>query len=178
MDIKNRLRERNLSIKKCADYTGIPYSSLYAIVNGKTKLSDCKYSTVRALADFLNVPTDDLVPSVPPFQVFRNNLHHELKNSGVLCFIVKYLESNTIRQLWNSGNHAYSLYLLSMVDHLSLENGLPLSKEYRDIRNKKLCDPYYCGASRKYIESGVIKNKPIDTFLNHNIYEGDLYDAV
>ena len=134
---------------------------------------DCDYKTVFKIASMLGVSTERLVYNPEGFQTFRNELHHRLKRLGDLDFIIESLSSSEIRNLWEDGYPLYSLYYLSMVDHLSNANALPLSSEHADIRDKKLQKLFYCGPEEEWKLQNALPE-----FMEHNIVEGDLYDAV
>lgn len=61
MKLKDYLRENGIKIYYLAKQIGIPRSTLKDIVNGKTNLRECRYSTLTKLASFLEIPVDVLV---------------------------------------------------------------------------------------------------------------------
>jgi len=74
----------------------------------------------------------------PSFETFKSNVCHAVKDMGDFDFLLETLESGKIRELFERGWYAESLYLLAMVDYLSRENDLPLCDEYSDLRSAKL----------------------------------------
>lgn len=77
------------------------------------------------------------------FETFKSNICHMVKDMGDMDFIIETLESDRIRKLYQKRWYPESLYLLAMTDYLSRENGLPLCKEYGDIRGVRLNKPVF-----------------------------------
>lgn len=174
MNIKLYLKERHISIREMASITSIPYSTLNDIVNRKVNLEDCQYKTLKKIAVFLNLSIDDLVCEKEDFQTFRNNLHHELKNMGEITTLLSILENRKIDYYLRHEEYVKAMYLLSLLDYLSKQNQVPLCQEYSELRKQSLKTPYYVGD-----QITAYKNRNyIEEFVAHNIYEGDLYDAV
>ncbi len=174
MNIKVYLKEKDISIREMATITSIPYSTLNDIVNGKVNLEECQYKTLKKIAVFLKVNIDDLVYEKEDFQTFRNKLHHELKSQGDIPIILNILENRIIDYYLLHEDVLKAMYLLSLLDYLSKQNEIPLCQEYSDFRKQALKEPYYVGdklGKHRY-------ENCIQEFVKHNIYEGDLYDAV
>ena len=62
---------------------------------------------------------------------------------GDLDFMIRLLESDEIRNLYNRRWYPEALYLLAMLDYLSRINQIPLCTRYDDIRTQKLKNPLY-----------------------------------
>lgn len=77
------------------------------------------------------------------FEDFKSTIRHKVKCEGDLCFIIEVLENNLIRTYWEKECIPEAFYLLAMVDYLSRENGLPICKNYQDIRRFSLPEPLY-----------------------------------
>jgi len=101
-----------------------------------------KNMTTYRLAKALDVSMETLIEDVmvcrTEFEIFKSNICHKVKGMGDIDFIIDVLESGEIRRLYQKRWYPESLYLLAMVDYLSRENGLPLCKEYNDIRRARL----------------------------------------
>ena len=77
------------------------------------------------------------------FETFKRNVCHQASDMGDMDFIIDALKSGKIRTYYDKHWHAESLYLLAMVDYLSRVNGMPLCKDYSDIRAAKLQTTIY-----------------------------------
>ena len=173
MNIKKYLKENDISLKTMSEITTIPYTTLSDIVNEKVDLYECKYKTLKKLSLFLKISIDDLVYEKEDFQTFRNNLHHEIKNSGLLEVAADVLQRKRIDYYYQNDDIVKALYLLSLVDYVCRINEIALCEDYANLRNKKLKEPFYVG---DLVEAS--NPKYIMEFKNHNIYEGELTDAV
>ncbi len=174
MNIKEYLNQNNISVRQMSLITAIPYSTLSDIVNERVKLEDCQYKTLKKIAVFLKVSIDDLVYQEEHFQTFRNNLHHELRLKGDVDVVLDILEEKRIDRHLLHQDMLKAMYLLSFIDYLSKKNNIPLCKEYKELRGKALDKPYYVGDQKESCK----KDNCIEEFVNHNIFEGELYDAV
>lgn len=173
MNIKKYLKERNISIRTMSNITAIPYSTLSDIVNEKVKLEDCQFKTLKKIAVFMNISIDDLVYEYEDFQTFRNSLHHMIVRTDELDLILYIIESKKIDYYVLHEDYIKALYLLSVLDYFSRINDISLCKNYSSLRTKKLNKPFL--VNNIPVED---VNKCIDEFVAHNIFEGDLYDAV
>lgn len=61
MTIKEHLREQGITIYQLAKEINMPRTTLEDIVNGKTELKECKYSTLHKISLFLEISVEDLV---------------------------------------------------------------------------------------------------------------------
>ena len=175
MDIKAYLKEHNISVREMSLITAIPYSTLNDIVNGKVNLEECQYKTLKKIANFLKISIEDLVYEKEDFQTFRNNLHHDLMYcNDEIELVIEILEKRRIDYYMLHGDMLKGMYLLSFLDYLSKKNEIPLCKEYSELRKKTLEKPYYVGTQ----DGTNATERCIDEFVKHNIYEGDLYDAI
>ncbi len=174
MDIKQYLRENHISIRKMSIITSIPYTTLSEIVNGKVRMEDCQYKTLKPIADFCNISIDRLVYTKEPFQIFRNNLHHDLKRYGDIALAIMLLKNKTTDYYYQNDDILKAMYVLSLVDHILKKHDLPLCSDYDFLRSHKLKEPYYVGDHSDFSAPGTF----IPEFAEHNIFEGDLYDAI
>lgn len=174
MELKEYLKENNMTIRHLSQITGIPYTTLYDIVNDRVALEDCQYKTLRKIADCVNTSVDELVYHKEEFQTFRNKLHHRIARTDELELLVEVIEQQEIDYYYRHNDVVKALYMLSLIDYISKKNELPLCVEYSTLRKKKLAEPYYVGDATGWRDNSVC----IDEFVAHNIYEGDLYDAV
>ena len=142
MTIKDILKEKDISVYQLAKQSGLPYTTVRDICNGRTRLEKCSAETVYKIADTLNVSMEELLaPYLEKrisFENFKSAVCHRVKTIGDIKFILETLKSNEIRIYFNREWYPESLYLLAMVDYLSRENNVPLDSDYDDIRKYKL----------------------------------------
>lgn len=191
MKLQQLINEKNLSIYACSKQCGIPYTTLFEILNGKNKLGKCKAETVYKLAKFLNVPMETLLEDEPEtentradFETFKGNVCHLVKDKGDLEFIIETLQKDDIHKFWERKWYRESFYLLAMVDYLSRENQLPLCEKYNEIRNCKLPDPIYprdisltAKLDRTLDLTEQCKKDAIPEFMRFNIVERNIRDV-
>lgn len=145
----NELLARNGMTKyKLSKISGIPHTTINDIFSGKTNLEKCSAETIFRLSKALNVSMEALIEHGikgsgdmerrTDFETFKSNVRHRVKDVGDINFIVETLESDRIRKYYNQKWYPECLYLLAMVDYLSRENGLPICKNYNDIRSARL----------------------------------------
>lgn len=174
MILKDYLRENKISVRKMSIITSIPYSTLNDIVNNRVDMEECQYKTLKKISEFVNIPIDDLVYQKEDFQTFRNKLHHRIKCMDELELLAEILQQKEIEYYYRHEDVLKALYLLSLADYISRRNEIPLCMEYSDLRRKKLIKPYYVGDMVAWRED----LNCISEFVSHNIYEGNLYDAI
>lgn len=140
--IQEILRQNGITMYQLAKDSGIPYSSINDICNGKTRLEKCGADTVYRLSKTLGITMETLLEPYMRerinFELFKSNVCHKLKALGDIQFLIQELEADNIRSYYNLGWYPESLYLLAMVDYLSRINGIPLCNKYDDLRRVKL----------------------------------------
>lgn len=153
MELVAILKSKNISVYRCSKESNVPYTTLLDIVKGKTKIEKCTAETVYKLAKVLNIAMEELLeeylegknsmPYRSNFETFKSNICHLVKDRGDIDFIIDTLKAGEIRIYWDRKWYPESFYLLAMVDYLSRENGLPLCRDYEDIRSCTLSEPLY-----------------------------------
>ena len=58
--LKNYLNDKGISIYSLAKESGVPYSTLNDIANGRVEVDNCRVSVIRKLSDCLGVSMDEL----------------------------------------------------------------------------------------------------------------------
>ena len=61
MDLKGYLKDQGIKIYHLANAVGIPRTTLRDIVDGRTKIAECRYSTLKKISDYLEIPVDVIV---------------------------------------------------------------------------------------------------------------------
>ena len=112
-----------------------------------------------------------------PFTIFRDNLHHMLKESELetMLFIIK---ENLIPGYWDKEEPLKALYTIALLDYLCKKHGMKIAGDYDKYRNFRLSKPFYVQSPASIELYGIDEDECIDEFKKYNIYEGDLYDAV
>lgn len=189
MTIKDILKEKDISVYQLAKQSGLPYTTVRDICNGRTRLEKCSAETVYKIADTLNVSMEELLaPYLEKrisFENFKSAVCHRVKTIGDIKFILETLKSNEIRIYFNREWYPESLYLLAMVDYLSRENNVPLDSDYDDIRKYKLDRIIYPAGIRAMSvfekNEDVLKEsekKAIPEFMRFNIVESEIRNVV
>ena len=189
MDINKLMQAKRLSKYRLALRSGVPYMTLSDICNGKTSLGKCSAETVYKLSKELDVTMEELVePAVlkrPPFDLFKSNVCHRLKELGDIEFLIETIESDDIRTYYRREWYPECMYLLAMADYLSRENNVPACSEYDDLRAMKLPELLYPSGilleaellPDDNIKERAMKNA-IPEFLRFNIVESEVRNVI
>ncbi len=100
------LKEKNISVKDLSNTTGIPYSTLNDIVNGKTEIGRVRFEYVKKLAAALDMSLDDfdemfskkdIIAGVPGIRILvRNkNYYYVCEEKEEPIYLCKVNELNT-----------------------------------------------------------------------------------
>jgi len=115
------------------------------------------------------------------FDVYRSEICHRIKRYGEIEMIKKIHNSNKILEYMQNKDYAQALYLLGMIDHLCVTNGLERMSFYEPLRSlklEKLLVPSGVYIIDQEIQPGYIEEcvkTAYPEFLKHNIPEGDIY---
>ncbi len=189
MTIRDVLEQRNMSIYQLAKASGVPYSTVNDICNGKARLEKCSAETIYHIARALDLPMEELLAPCfvkrCSFENFKSLICHRVKELGDIDFIADTLENEQIRTYFNRKWYPESLYLLAMLDYISRENNIPLCDEYDDLRRCKLEKPVYpasilaiCAASKSDAAMKRAAMEAIPEFKRFNIIENDVRNVV
>ena len=120
-----------------------------------------------------------------PFELFKSNVCHRVKEIGDIPFIIETLRADEIRNYYNRKQYPQAFYLLAMVDYLSRENDLPLCNVYSDMRKQKLAEPIYPQsvlAMAKVTENDAVIAESLENaipeFRNFNIAESEVRNVI
>ncbi len=149
------MKEKNISIYRLAKSSGIPYTTLNDICNGRTHLEQCSAKTVRRLAVALDVSMETLLaPAADPhksvsadrrasFELYRSNIRRRLRELGDIPFLAEALGQDLVSLYYQKKWYPECLYLLAMIDHISRLNRIPLCEDYEDLRRCRLSETIY-----------------------------------
>lgn len=195
MNINEFLKEKGMTKYRLAVLSGVPHTTLNNICSGHARIEKCSAETLYKLAQVLQVTIEDLIedamkdadvmPETIPFELFKSNVCHRVKEEGDIPFIVETLKSGDIQNYYDRKLYPQAFYLLAMVDYLSRENDLPLCNTYSDMRKQKLANPIYPGSvlvmAKVLEDDSVITDsleKAIPEFRRFNIAESEVRHVI
>ena len=190
MLINEQLEKLRMTKYRLSKESGVPQATINDICSGKADLEKCAAGTLYRLAKVLGVSIEQILQSAGSeyrcaFETFKSNTCHQVKDLGDLDFMIRLLESDEIRKLYNRRWYPEALYLLAMLDYLSRINQIPLCTRYDDIRTQKLKKTIY--STGVLVAGEVLKSdKPlrmaeqnaIPEFSRFNIMESEVRDVV
>ena len=140
---KKLLERKKISGYALSKGTGIPYTTVCDLINGKTSVKNISLKNAILISDFLKISIIDFarLESVEliAFRYFRNNTLSELKRMGYKGFIEKVLNSKEIDFYYKNNGLDRALYLLALIDYLCRIHKKPIyTKRYNDLRKEKL----------------------------------------
>ena len=148
MLIKEKLKEKNMTMYRLSKESGVPQATINDICSGKAEMEKCAAGTLYRISKVLSVTIEDILESSreeyrSSFETFKSNTCHHVKDMGDIDFMIHVLESDEIRILYEKHWYPEALYLLAMLDYLSRVNEVPICTKYNDIRSRKLKNPIY-----------------------------------
>lgn len=191
MAINELLEQKHITKYRLWKESGVPQATISDICTGKTRIEKCSAETIFRIAKVLNVSMESLIaPAVesadaerkrPSFEIFKSNTCHLVKDLGDIPFMIRLLETNQIRELYDKKWYPEALYLLAMLDYLSRENNVPICQDYNDIRRSKLQRPVYpssvmilCKTMKSDAPKKECMRMAIPEFLRFNIVESEV----
>lgn len=187
MKFKDLLLKEHITGYALSKNTGIPYTTINDLINGRTVIQNVSLKNAIKIAKFLNVKIDVLADldkeDLIEFRYFRNNALHELKSIGPNSFIKKIIKEKEIDYYYKNNGKEYALYLLALIDFLANKYSIDrFEKRYNDLRKEKLEKPFFVGSdliSFKTIEEAErkLQIKTIPEFKKFNIIEDDVFNV-
>lgn len=187
MKFKELLIEKQITGYALSKNTGIPYTTINDLINGRTIIQNISLKHAIKIADFLNVKIDDLAhldkEELIEFRYFRNNALHELKSIGADNFIKKVIKEKEIDYYYKNNGKEYAYYLLALIDYLANMYGLnKFEKRYNDLRKEKLQKPFFVGSNLIHYNTVEEAEKEfgitvIPEFKKFNIIEEDVFNV-
>lgn len=189
MNVNELMEQRAVTKYWLSQNSGIPYTTVCDICNGKTKIENCSAKTVYKIAEALEVSMESLLDFTSEkrgsFELYKSSVCHRVKEMGDIDFIIDTLEKDDIRVYYQRGWYRECLYLLAMLDYISRMNSVPVCTGYEDLRSCKLKEPLYpSGILTAALVSGsdVPKTKAlqdaIPEFLRFNIVESEVRNVI
>lgn len=193
MILDDLLRQSNLTKYKLSKNSGVPYSTIEDICNGKTELRKTTAETVYKISKALNISMKTLLEmdggvlmdQRMDFDLYKSTICHRVKDLGDIDFLLEVLRSGEIRTLYERKWYAESFYLLAMVDFLSRISNIEMVTDYNDIREQKLAEKIYpASAWISYKLRGdrtrfeLCEKQAIPEFKRFNIMESEVRDVI
>lgn len=191
--LKLLLNEKNMSVYKLEKSSNVCHATLNDLYNEKTNIEKCSSSLLYSISKSLNMSMDKLYSILSykdlsllsfseSFDLFKSNVCHELVDLDYKMFLKKHLANNSVEKYYKEKKYLESLYLLSMIDYLCITHNLPIVKEYSEIREHKMEKLYVSKSVYLLLKNKITKitdlySESIDTFMQHNIMEANIYDV-
>lgn len=144
-----------------------------------------KYRLARGLDVTMESLLEPYLERHIPFELYKSNVCHQVREQGDINFIIQTLEKDSIRKYYQRGWYPESLYLLAMLDYLSRQNNVPLCTQYDDLRQSKLSGKIFPGsvlAAFAATQDAHIKGQAIQgaipEFMRFNIVENEVRNVV
>ncbi len=187
--INDLMKSKNITKYRLAKNSGVPYTTINDICNGKAKIEKCSAETIYRIAKELNISMECIIePCLEPridFELFKSNICHNLKEKGDIEFVIDLLENDPIRMYYRKKWYAECLYLLAMLDYISRLNDIPICTQYNDLRGMKLKEIVYPAsvlvASRVANNDTLMKQSVIESipeFIRFNIVESEVRNVI
>lgn len=187
--IRELMKDKKMTQYRLSKDSGIAYTTINDILNGRTQLEKCSAETVYCISRALGVTMESLIePCLDrriDFELFKSGVCHRLKELGDIDFVIDLLEKDSIREYYEKKWYPESLYLLAMLDYVSRENDIPVCTKYDDLRILKLKRVLYPAgvlAMAKLSNSDEIKRRSISEaipeFIRFNIVENEVRNVV
>ncbi|MCM1100787.1 MAG: helix-turn-helix transcriptional regulator [Clostridium sp.] len=189
MDVNELMGQKAVTKYWLSQNSGVPYTTVCDICNGKTKIENCSVKTVYKIAEALGVSMESLLDFTSErrgnFELYKSSVCHRVKEMGDIDFIIDTLEQDDIRMYYQRGWYRECLYLLAMLDYISRVNSVPVCTSYDDLRCCKLKETLYpSGILTAAFVSGTDAPKTkalqeaIPEFLRFNIVESEVRNVV
>ena len=187
MKFKELLNRKNITGYALSKATGIPYTTINDLINGRTVIQNVSLKNAILLSDCLEIDlitfskleTIDFID----FRYFRNNILHELKRLGPEKLFYLITREKQIDFYYKNNGKEYAYYLLALIDYLSRKYDIPkYSRRYNELRKETLDKPFFVGSSIVKFESikeaeEKLKIEVIPEFKKFNIIEEDIFNV-
>ena len=100
MLITELMKEKNITKYRLSKNSGIPYTTINDICNGRAQLEKCSAETIYYISKELGVSMESLIePHLEKridFELSKSNTCHRLKELGDVDFVIELLEQDEI----------------------------------------------------------------------------------
>lgn len=191
MSLYEYLSDRNISQYHISKKSGVPYTTVHDLCCGKTRMDKASAETLYKISKAIGVSMEELYENAveensrSDFETFKSNVCHRVSDIGDAEFIIETLERDSVRKYYTRKWYPECLYTLAMLDYLCRVNGVPVCKDYNDIRKCRLRSTVYpasiviasAASKNDAIKKESIKNS-IPEFIRFNIVENEVRNIV
>lgn len=188
MVLRERLIKDGRSLYRLSKESGVPYSTLRDLREGKTDPRKMSAITACKLAKTFGVSVEDLMRPYmderASFTQYKSSVCHELKRLGDAEFIRQTLTDGMVDTYFERSWYPEALYLIAMVDYLSRIHGIPLYTGFEKYRHCRMEEDIYplgveCIDAIKGGDEAKKKayEEAIPEFKRFGIIEGNVRDA-
>ena len=187
MTFKELLENKKITGYALSKGTGIPYTTICDLLNGKTNVNNVSLRNALLIANYVNIDIRNFanLESVKliEFRYFRNNVLEELKRLGYNQFIRNIIRNKEIDFYYKNNGADRALYLLALIDYLCRINKKPIyTDRYNLLRKEKLDKVCFADSDLfnfKTVEEveRVLHVVAIPEFKRFNILEEDVFNV-
>ena len=187
MTFKELLLKKNISGYALSKNTGIPYTTINDLINGKTIVQNISLRHALELSSYLNIDIKKLAEldtvEFIEFRYFRNTVLQTLKEMGEIQFVNFVIKGKDIDYYYKNKGYEYAYYLLALIDYICKKNNIPIyQNRYNKIRKNKLTKPFFVGSNLFSFDSieqaeNELGVKTIPEFSKYNIIEVSTSDV-
>ena len=188
MTFKELLERKQISGYALSKGTGIPYTTVCDLINGKTNVKKISLKNALTISEYLKINIIDFAQldsvELINFRYFRNNVLGELKRVGYNNFIKNVIRDKEIDFYYKNNGVDRALYLLALIDYLCRINKKPIyTDRYNKLRKEKLDKVCFVDNDLFHFETveeaeDKLCIKVIPEFKKFNIVEEDVFNVV
>lgn len=143
MNVNELMVHKAVTKYRLSQNSGVLYTAVCDICNGKTKIENCSAKIVYKIAEASRVSMESLLDfsskEWSSFDFYKSSVCHRVKE----MVIIDTLERDDIRVYYQRGWYRKGLHLLAMLDYISRMNSVPICTGYDDLRCCKSKEPLY-----------------------------------
>lgn len=178
-----------MTVYECSKRSGIAYSTLADLFNGKTPIDRVSMRTAYYTSKTLGITMEEMyekmhVPERTSFETFKNQVRHEVKDLGDVRFIEKVNTDDSILKYWYLEWFCEAFYLLAMIDYLCRMNNMQIVSKYDNIRQYSLPETVFpvdiklaAEMSKDLDLRTKAVNESLPEFIRFNIVEKEIRDV-
>ena len=187
MNFKELLESKKVTGYALSKNTGIPYTTINDLINGKSIIQNVSLKHALLIADYLKIDIRELneldTLTTIDFRYFRNNVLADLKRQKLKDFVNSIVSKKVIDFYYKNNAKENAYYLLALIDYLSRLDNEPIhSERYNNLRKEKLDNPLFVGSNIVTFDSIEEAEKQLNIhvipeFKKFNIIEEDVFNV-